>query len=189
MDRTALKAARTEFDRAFQNIDELASADHYAEVARHWAAFLVNAGRVFTKLEQASKITAKIRAWWGKKVNERRSEELLRYVWHARNADEHGIRPVTDLHPGSIREVSPTNEEAEKLRRQMQNQPLPYAPIALLEIVNPHVKLVSVYDRGVRFDPPNTFRGAPISSPHPHNVGLLALSYIEEMLKEAEALV
>jgi hypothetical protein len=70
----------------------------------------------------------------------------------------------------------------------MQNQPLPYAPIALLEIVNPHVKLVSVYDRGVRFDPPNTFRGEPISSPHPRNVGLLALSYIEETLKEAEAL-
>jgi hypothetical protein len=81
MDPTALKAARTEFDRAFQNIDELAAANHYTEVARHWAVFLVNAGRVFTKLEQASKVTAKSRAWWGKKVNERRGDELLRYVW------------------------------------------------------------------------------------------------------------
>src|ERR1035438_7608475 len=106
----AVKAAWTEFNRAFQSITELGTSNHYAEVERHWAAFLVSAGRVFTKLEQAAKGSSKSEAWWGHQVKQRRTEPLLRYIWHARNADEHGIQPVTEMHPGSIKEVMPTLE-------------------------------------------------------------------------------
>jgi len=189
MERSAVEAARIQFERAAQNIDELASAKHYAEVERHWAAFLVNAGRIFTKLEQGSKSTSKSRTWWGTKIHERRTDQLLSYIWHARNADEHGIQRVTELHLGSVKAVTPTPGEVDNFHKQMQKQPLPYAALGVFEIMNPHVKLVAVKDRGVQFDPPNSFQGNAINSPHPHNVGLLALSYLEGMIREAEQLI
>ena len=188
VDHKAVNAAWTEFNRAFQSITELGTSNHYAEVERHWATFLVSAGRVFTKLEQGAKSSGKSGAWWGRKVNERRTEPILRYIWHARNADEHGIQPVTELHPGSIKEVTPTPEETENFHRTMGQQAKPYAALALLEIVNPHVKLVEITDRGVIYKPPATFFGETINGPNPHNVGLLALSYLEKILKEADKL-
>jgi hypothetical protein len=102
MDKHALEMAQVEFDRAFQAMTDLGAADHFAEIERHWSAFLVAAGRVYTKLEQGSKSNLKCSEWWGRKIHERRCEPLLAYVWHARNADEHGIKKS----PERIRERS-----------------------------------------------------------------------------------
>jgi hypothetical protein len=91
MDRKAVAAARTEFGRAKQSLADLAASNDFAAVERHWAAFLVSAGRVFTKLEQGSKTNNKSKGWWSRILGTRRSDPLLRYIWHARHADEHGI--------------------------------------------------------------------------------------------------
>src|SRR5262249_4911621 len=96
MDRKAFIAARTEFDRAHQSLIELGASNNFAEIERCWTSFLVSAGRVFTKLEQGQKHSAKSRAWWSKKVHQRRTDPLLCYIWHARNADEQTIAPVTN---------------------------------------------------------------------------------------------
>ncbi len=172
MDKHALAMARVEFDRAFQSMTDLASADHFAEIERHWSAFLVAAGRVYTKLEQGSKANSKCSAWWGRKLHERRSEELLAYIWHARNADEHGLSKVTQKHPGSFNLTKPPDGRG-------------YGEV---EVVYPHIQLVDVVDRGVRFPVPQTSRGQQINNPHPNNVGLLALMELEVLLKEAEDL-
>jgi hypothetical protein len=53
---------------------------------------------------------------------------------------------------------------------------------AVLEITEPHVRLLDVIDRGVRYIPPPGFI-------KPYNTGMLALSILEPILFEAEALV
>ena len=100
-----------------------------------------------------------------------------------------GIQAVTQQHPGMIKSVEPTPEEWEDFHSKMQGQPQPYGALAMLEIVNPHVMLVDVIDRGVRYCPPQEHGGSAISSPHPNNVGLLALSYLDSMIREAREYV
>jgi hypothetical protein len=185
VDRAAIKSARIQFERAAQNIDELATEKNLAEIERHWAAFLVNAGRVFTKLEQASKASPKGKTWWSGKIRERRSDELLLYIWHARNADEHGIRRVTEQYISEVKAASPIPEEFEAANREAAKRGLPYAVLGAFDITM-RVKLVDVIDRGVRYAVPATFRGNPISNPHPNNVGLLALSYLDGLIREAD---
>jgi hypothetical protein len=189
MKQAAIDSAVTEFNRAAQSMDELAASNNFAEVERHWAAFLVSAGRVFTKLQQGAKASGKSKAWFGRKLHERRTDPLLLYLWHSRNADEHGIQAVTQQHPGIIKSVEPTPAELQEFHCKMQDQPHPYGALAMLEIVNPHVMLVDIIDHGVRYCPPHAHGGSAISNPHPNNVGLLALSYLDSMINEAREYV
>lgn len=182
MDRKAVEAARIEFDHARQNLDEMKASNTYPEVRRHWAAFLVSTGRVFTKLEQGAKSNSKSIAWFGRIKHRRRTDQLLSYVWHARNADEHGIEAVTELHPGSSKFVDPTPEEQAAFKRQMEKEGKPYTVLGLMEVVFPHVRLVDVPTRDGQkiYSPPR---------PEPLNVGMLALAFVDNMIQEAESLV
>jgi hypothetical protein len=87
MDKKALAAAWKEYKRAVGSANVIKSAHEFAKIEDAWAAFLVAADRVYTKLEQGSKISDNSKSWWGKKVHERRTDRLLCYVWHARNAE------------------------------------------------------------------------------------------------------
>ena len=64
--------------------------------------------------------------------------------------------------------------------------PTPERPIGEVQVTYPHIYLVNVVDRGVTYPVPNSHGGGPISKAHPNNVGLLALRFLEECLKEAE---
>jgi hypothetical protein len=54
-----------------------------------------------------------------------------------------------------------------------------------VQVIYPHVQLIDVIDKGVRFPVPNTLRGQQIHNPHPNNMGLLALRELEALLGEA----
>lgn len=173
MDKKAVELARVDFDRAFQSITDLGHSEHFAEIERHWSAFLVSAARIYTRLEQGAKTPPKSYAWWSRKLHDRRNEPLLCYIWHARNADEHGLQKVTNKHPGEFKLVRPAGN-------------LAYGEI---QVVYPHIQLVEVVDRGKRYPVPHTHRGSEIHNPGPHNLGLFALMELEKMLVEAEQLV
>jgi hypothetical protein len=180
MDKKAVDAARVEFNRATDSIDALGASNSFEEIQTHWTAFLTAAGRVFTKLEQGSK--AKSANWFGTKIHQRRTDPLLCYIWHARNADEHTLQQITQQHPGSIVGVTPTPQEVENFHRTMQQQPLPYKALAVLEVTVPHIRMLDVMDRGTRYSP-------PANIPVPYNAGMLALSMLSAILTEAEALI
>jgi hypothetical protein len=63
----------------------------------------------------------------------------------------------------------------------MQQQPLPYAALGLFELVYPHVRLIDVFDRQTRYS-------APAGVSTPYEAGGKALSVLETVLEEAQAL-
>jgi hypothetical protein len=188
MDRKAVAAARTEFGRAKQSLADLAASNDFAAVERHWAAFLVSAGRVFTKLEQGSKTNNKSKGWWSRIVGTRRSDPLLCYIWHARHADEHGIESVTQQHPGYASVVEPTPEEKRAFEEAMRAETRPYVPLGMVEWLPPHLRLVDVVNYDQRYSVPLSHLGTAITNPSPHNVGSLAMTYLEQIVSEADAL-
>lgn len=102
MNEVATKLSAENLDRAVEAFDRIEAATTLVEIETAWSDFLVFANRVFSKLEQGAKSNGKSKAWFDSKKHERRTNTLLRYVHHARNADEHGIRRVTEKEPGGI---------------------------------------------------------------------------------------
>jgi len=169
MNRKAVEAARIEFNRAWDSVHALTAATEHDQIQTHWAAFLSAAARMFNKLRAGAKAPPQSKQWYDSKVRQRQDDQLLCYIWHARNVDEHGLEFVTRKQPGFIRELPPTPQTA-------------LTGHAVLEITEPHVRLLDVVDRGVRYSPPpNCIK--------PYNTGMLALSRLEPILFEAEALV
>jgi hypothetical protein len=176
MDATHLARAQTELNRAHQSLDELGAKRHPEEIAYHWASFLVSFERIFTRLQAAA--GGRGDAWFGKVEQYRKADPLLSYLLHARNADEHGLKAVVERRPGFIREVA----------AELVNPNDPRAGVRVtLERQDPHVALIDVTDRGIVYPVPTSFRGQTISAAHPLNVGLLGLSYADEMLAEARS--
>jgi hypothetical protein len=103
VDPRAIDAARIEYQRAGQSAATIRASNDFAEIQSAWASYLVHSGRIFTKLEQGSKGDNKSKAWWGKKLHERRTDPLLRYLWHSRNADEHTLQQITEMKEASAK--------------------------------------------------------------------------------------
>jgi hypothetical protein len=175
MDRTAIDAARTEYTRARESLVVVATTNDFTALEKHWASFLVSAGRVFTKLEQGAKVCNKSKVWWGNKLHERRTDPLLRYLWHARNADEHTLQRINQLQSAHTKVIEPTKEDMEQLERAMKNETRPWTPLGMVEWTPEHVLLLAVTDRGVRYDPPKDHLGQPITNTSPAHIGGLAL--------------
>jgi hypothetical protein len=177
MDAAHLARAQTEIERAHQSLIDLGNTKHFGEIESHWAAFLVHFERIFHRLEAAA--GGKGDAWYGKVEQCRKSDPLLSYLLHARNVDEHGLKPVTTREPGIIRTVAAEPMDPKHPEAGMN---------VTLELRDPHVALIDVVDRGTKYAVPTSFRGSAISRAHPLNLGLLGLSYAEEAVNQARGM-
>jgi hypothetical protein len=179
MNRKAIEQARIQLTRAAESITALAASNRPAEIETHWSSFLSSAGRVFTKLEQGAKAAATTKSWFGTKVHQRRTDPLLCYLWHARNADEHAVLEITQPQPGTVREIAPTAEDLEGLKRSREaagkNEPM--TVLAMLEITPPHIRLLPVVNRGQTYYPPPGLV--------PFDAGQQALATLDAILNEA----
>jgi hypothetical protein len=80
--KRALSKAKAAFER-MSNPDE--------DTLDAWEDFLQASGRFYAKMKEASKGHPKSWKWFGARLDERESDELLSYIHHARNIDQLGI--------------------------------------------------------------------------------------------------
>jgi hypothetical protein len=188
MDKEAVNAARKEYDRAAECVSIIRTSPDFASVESAWSAFLVADGRIFTKLEQGSKSSTKSQAWWGQKLCQRRKDALLRYLFHARNADEHTIEKIAGPEETKITITEPNPRTVAAMEQGLIGHP--NSPILLAtEIVFKNLRLMDVFDKGNRYEVPNDHLGAPIKDPIPAVVAGLGLVYLNLILKEADDLI
>jgi hypothetical protein len=86
---------------AARKLDAMKTAQDIRELSSHWSELLVAVQRTFTKLRKATERGA-AKGWFDAIQSLRHTDELLSYVRHARNADEHGIDLITHIEPGGI---------------------------------------------------------------------------------------
>lgn len=165
-----------------------------AVVRSEWSRFLVAAGRVYSKLEKGAKGHPKAEPWFGKAKADRKADQLLSYVHHARNAEEHGIADITIETAESITingggfaadaiEGLPGGRIAIKGLRSLN----PDNP-AVVEYAGPRVDLLPVRDDRFpkdRFDPPTEHLGERLQSGSIAEVSTLTLRYLERLVRDA----
>jgi len=166
----------------------------YNEFTDVWYTFLTAAKGIYTTLEQGAKTSPQSRQWFGAKARERRSDGLLQYVYQARDDEEHGIEPGSELVPGytAIGKTAPGFSSKIRVdtgsRGEMHVASLDGKPV-LIEQVFPHVQLITVRGRdGKLYLPPEGHLGQPLEDKSPGSVAQLTIAYLIALLEEAKRL-
>ncbi|MBA3729484.1 MAG: hypothetical protein H0W92_01555, partial [Sphingomonas sp.] len=102
MDRAGFEKARARLADAFDAHARLKAAEEWGDFESAWTRLIVSLNTVYSILEQSVKGYPKSYAWFGAEKHNRRVDEVLSYLHHARNANEHGIRQILELRPGGV---------------------------------------------------------------------------------------
>lgn len=87
--RNTLHKAHARVLQARNALDALDNAHTAAEFQGHWAAFLAHAGAVLHNIEGGCNTSPQLRQWYGGVRRMGRKEPFFRYMYQARNAEEH----------------------------------------------------------------------------------------------------
>jgi hypothetical protein len=187
----AISQARARLDRAKAAQKDLVGARGFAEAEAAWTTFLISANAIYAKLEQGAKGCGKSTPWFGRMKNERKKDDLLRYLHFARNTEEHSIAPGTtqggenysfdgrQLEFGEVITFDATIVDG--------NTGQPKGPSRPAAILGPNIVLVRV--RNEKFDdfcdPPYFHKGDRLDHMHPSYIADLAILYLIELIEQA----
>ncbi|WP_371157646.1 hypothetical protein [Jannaschia sp. 2305UL9-9] len=215
MDRRALQKVASRIRLIDKAINDLSGARSFQEFSDFWYQFLVNWKNVYTILEVGSKLSAQSRQWYGGVKKERKSDELLQYLFEARNAAEHMLddslnaqAPVTVigaaepnssqsivLNGGGIRNVEITGRfnmgamvVVGGFPKGLEVRSLDRKPVKI-EYSPEKVLLAPINARGRVIDPPTMHLGERIVDPSPLHVAIIATDYIKKLSDTAKKIV
>ena len=190
MDEKAFARAREEAKLAASKLEAMKTAKKLAALAQLWSEFLTHIQRAFTKMKIAT-ANGPSKRWYDTIENIRRTDDLLSYIRHARNADEHGVESVTHAKPGGIG-ISPKVgntlhvDYLEMNKGQMTLGP-ELAKNAIIEFIPVSIHLSAVRDRASTYQPPKPHLGNPIQNATLIGAAEAAITYLEAALSEAKA--
>ena len=192
MNRAGIDKARRRLDSAKASYEMVRHARNWSEFEPAWVSFLIQSNAIFEILKAASHGSPKGGPWIGRKQNERGDDELLCYMHHARNAEQHGIKPVAQDLPSIALPVAPERGKIVSLTVQ-NGMPVSARFIGdsgaeLNMTFSPgKPRLVSVIDRGKKYDPPNLHLGKQIERGDPYAAGSAFLLYLEKLINCSES--
>jgi hypothetical protein len=195
MDAAAIKHARTSLDRAKRALARFESAPNFDEAEEAWDHFLHGASRVYEKLKAGARGYPESWAWFGKKLDERRDDELLCYIHHARNSDHHRFEDILKREPGGFGIGAIGRVRVYEFGIDWKGEPFgrwePETPGAQLIVHRQfaHLRLVPVIDKAITYPVPTKHSGKPVLDRTVMSVGQLMVAYLESSLDEAASLL
>jgi hypothetical protein len=192
LDKKAIEKAQTTLTEAAASVADMEASKTFHELESAWSRFLVAANRVYTRLEQGAKSNSESKGWFGRKTHERRIDPLLRYIQHARNADEHSIAEITHREPSALKlgigpglwKFDGTIGCGGHMTVSAMGGQVP-GKSKFAEYTPGDVRLIRVFDRGRPYDPP---LDQNIREMTPLEAAKLALSHLVKLIEEAEKL-
>lgn len=188
----AFEAAQEKFAGAKAKLEAMKAAKTLDELSVLWEEFLAEYHRVLLRLRKATE-QGNGKGWFNSILNSQRTDELLRYMLHARDAAEHGIEKITEKRPGGVA-IRPKQGNSILVRRMEIRGDHSGAKITIdpetmeeIEITfHPdNVSLVTVVDRGTAYQPPTSHLGRAIADVSPVALAEIAIAYLEAKIAEA----
>lgn len=189
MDDKAFAAAKEKLALSRERLAEMKAAEDIVRLNRAWSEFLTEAQRVFTRMRKATN-DGPSKGWFDGILNVRGDDDLLSYILHARNAEEHGIERITSARPGGLKvniggdgyvDSMKIEQKADAVKVTYRGKnPITFEPIAA------SVDLIAVLDRGIMYQPPKTHLGEKLSAVTPIAVAELAQAYLDKIMTEAD---
>jgi hypothetical protein len=189
MKQKAIEEALIRLERVRQAIAIFAQPEStVADFRTAWWGFLLAANGIYSKLEQGSKGHGQSESWFGRKKHERRKDELLSYIYHARNSDEHSIEGSDAKH--DTRVIS-GNKWTKIRSADGENTHVTVEagrPLAV-RLQGQGIHLRTVRDQyGNVFQPPREHMCKPLPESSIKGVVMAAEAYLNAMIEEASTL-
>ncbi len=197
MDPLAIEKSRRRLDDAQRALGDFEASRDFDDLAYHWGGFVHASNVIFTMLCRGIGRDPVARDWLAAKSRERESDELLSYMYHARNADEHSLEIIAEPVPGRL-EISVKSGMGSFHLRSITA--VPGEPLRI-EADRPEavdvrlwpdaLKLLPVLSNArpaVTVNPPRNHLGSPISDRSPLSIGHLFVVYLASLIDEAEHL-
>ena len=121
------------------------------------------------------------------KKTERKSDELLAYLHHARNVGEHTIRAASTKAVFAVSGSIQSEGGFLGISFDENGKPFASSNLADVKVHENEVLLLSAKDRGVDYKPPVTHMGHAVEASTAREVALIALPHVEKLIQEAQA--
>lgn len=195
MKRAAIEKAESRLRLIRKSINELEGCKDFTGFRDTWSQFLTAAKGVYTVLEQGAKVSQRSLKWFSVKTADRKADELLSYVFHARNDDEHGLGEIARDDPGSFIIGKRSEGYSDAIRidgeigpgKTLNIQALDGKPV-LIERRPRRPILLPVKDRSVIYPVATAHLGERVQGDHPLTVALCMESYLVDLVEEAKGL-
>jgi len=150
---------REELTHAQDAVSAMTASQTIDELECYWKEFLHALERVWSKAQSSHKGNVHWDGWKGAYVTERKQNQMLAYLRHARNAEEHTIADITEKTPGSVTiQAGPTGSAVVRSFTVSRNGTVEFQGLGSIETTfSPgRVELLDVVDRnGATYPPPS----------------------------------
>jgi hypothetical protein len=195
MKAKAVEQAKERLDYARGAVESLSKAKNAKEVGRAWQEYLSNIDAIYEKLRNGAKYNGVSEGWYGRVKHARKTDELLRYLHHARNADLHGLDPSVQRNFNApIIETIKNAAEVDKSKGEYLlriNTGHPNQPWLIKAKFPSSIRLIPVVDDRDKsvFPVPQSHMGKRLPSMKIPEVAALALKFFERIIAEAETMI
>jgi hypothetical protein len=177
-----------ELARARDAIEAMRNAKTVDELAEHWSTFLGRLQRVWNKAASHFSQSPKWIGWSGRFMHLRRTDPLLAYLVHARNAHEHTVQDIVTKVMGRIG-IGPAQGNLLSIERMVAKDGNFFIkalqPIKV-DFVPAKIMLAPVTDQGITYQPPNMHLNTPFDSVSAIAVAEAGARFYAQFLSEAE---
>ena len=190
MKTVALQQAEARLKRAKDALSEMEQASAFSTLDEGWSNFLVAAKLVYAKLGAGAKGDPTSEGWFARVQGEQRSDPLLRFLYQARNAEEHGLDRSIE-HAYDIRVVEGVRLEVDAT----------FEPNGDVIFRNTHdtrqvvhfalkgtAKAITDRRSGQTFAPPTEHLGSPMTDPSIFGIAHAAVAHLERLVGDAQQL-
>jgi len=166
-----LREAKRELRSAERALQRMRDASDFDGFEDAWGQYLVALRKVWIKTERGCQhVRKRFEPWQGKFKSQQRNDQLLRYLEHARNADEHTIQLILDDIPKQTVTVGGDTV-------YVGND---------VVIIAPRIELRPVKDSGEWYDPPVEHLGKALAERDPREGAELGLAFYAGFVEQAE---
>lgn len=185
------RKARTRFRRAYKSFVAAQRADTFKEFEDAWDDFLIHSDTVFEQIKATCAKDQKLLTWHGERQAVRRKDPLLKYLWEARNANEHSVQTVSSFRDAEYAILPPRDGSPFTLNGVIGGPNTNFtltshgAEPPRVWINQPTVIVLPVRARdGQIYNPPTTHLGERLAEGSPLEIAYKALKFMDKLITE-----
>lgn len=178
-----------ELDRAETQLHIMQSATNLDVYEEAWKCFLTDIETAWNLCLDAVKGNGRAQQIVSSTNRDRKIDDLVRYLKHARNSRTHSIRPITERILGVTTVMGGTNGgvilQGTIAGRDPTATRLETSGTVIVSFQPDRLEVIEVQDRGHSYLPPTWHQGSPVSTCIPHVLAAMGLTYYRSAVSAA----
>lgn len=185
LDPRTIKKCLHRLAKAKEALYRCRSAHSESDFVNSYGEFLIYTGAILHALEAGSKFTPQGMQWYGAKRRFGKNDELLMYMFQARNQEEHDVDDVSELRPGQFQIGGPAIKNPDA-----RTEGISVGGQLLIQFTQGHRSLVPITDKRFKqtFPVPTSHLGKPLNTTDPVKIGEIYAAYLEQLVADAALL-